>query len=60
VENEVSRAIDVSQWKRIRDRGQIAKENQFKYTILKLSLCQENSNYRQLYHIVTLIGWVNS
>ncbi len=40
MENEVSRKRVVSQWKLIRDRGQISEENQSKYTILKLWLCQ--------------------
>ena len=40
MENEVSRIRVVSQWKLIRDRGQISEENQSKYTILKLWLCQ--------------------
>jgi len=34
IENEVSRIIDVSQWKLIRNRGQITKENVFELGIL--------------------------
>jgi GH25 family lysozyme M1 (1,4-beta-N-acetylmuramidase) len=35
IENEVSRIIDVSQWKLSIDREQVSKENVSKFNILK-------------------------